>query len=36
MTHIGIGELLVGKSVEWVEKVTDAQYLDQGGAADRP
>jgi quercetin dioxygenase-like cupin family protein len=26
MTHIAIAELLDGKSVDWMEKVTDAQY----------
>ena len=26
MTHIGIGEQLDGKTVDWMEKVTDAQY----------
>jgi hypothetical protein len=26
MTHIAISEQLDGKSVEWMEKVTDAQY----------
>jgi len=26
MTHIAIQELLDGKAVEWMEKVTDAQY----------
>jgi hypothetical protein len=26
MTHIAIQESLDGKSVEWLEKVTDAQY----------
>jgi hypothetical protein len=26
MTHIAIQELLDGKSVEWLEKVTDDQY----------
>ncbi|MBK5122189.1 cupin domain-containing protein [Burkholderia sp. R-69980] len=27
MTHIAIAEALDGKSVEWMEKVTDEQYL---------
>jgi quercetin dioxygenase-like cupin family protein len=26
MTHIAIAESLDGKTVEWMEKVTDAQY----------
>ncbi len=26
MTHIGIGEKLDGKSVDWMEQVSDAQY----------
>ncbi|MBB6557488.1 hypothetical protein HNP48_000152 [Acidovorax soli] len=26
MSHIAIGELLDGKSVEWLEKVSDTQY----------
>jgi len=26
MTHIAIAEALDGKSVDWMEKVTDAQY----------
>ncbi len=26
MTHIAIQEALDGKSVEWMEKVTDEQY----------
>jgi 4-carboxymuconolactone decarboxylase len=26
MSHIAIGELLDGKSVDWLEKVTDTQY----------
>lgn len=29
MTHIAIAEKLDGKSVEWMEKVTDAQYRKQ-------
>jgi quercetin dioxygenase-like cupin family protein len=27
MTHIAIAELLDGKAVDWMEKVTDAEYL---------
>jgi len=27
MTHIAIQEALDGKNVEWLEKVTDAEYL---------
>ncbi|MDB6025028.1 MAG: Cupin 2 conserved barrel domain protein [Verrucomicrobiales bacterium] len=27
MTHIAIGELLDGKAVDWMEKVTDEKYL---------
>jgi len=27
MTHIAIAELLDGKAVEWMEKVTDEEYL---------
>ena len=27
MTHIAIQEALDGKFVEWMEQVTDAQYL---------
>jgi quercetin dioxygenase-like cupin family protein len=27
MTHIAVQESLNGKNVEWLEKVTDAQYL---------
>jgi hypothetical protein len=26
MTHIAIAELLDGKAVDWLEKVTDEQY----------
>ena len=26
MTHIAIAELLDGKAVDWMEKVTDGQY----------
>jgi hypothetical protein len=26
MTHIAIAEALDGKSVDWMDKVTDAQY----------
>jgi len=29
MTHIAIQEALDGKNVEWMEHVTDAQYLGQ-------
>jgi hypothetical protein len=28
MTHIALQESLNGKAVEWLEKVTDAQYLE--------
>jgi quercetin dioxygenase-like cupin family protein len=31
MSHVAIGEVLDGKSVDWMEKVTDVQY--QGQAA---
>lgn len=31
MTHIAIQESLNGKTVEWMEKVTDAQYQPTGG-----
>jgi len=34
MTHIAIQESLDGKAVEWLEKVTDAQY-DAGGPETR-
>jgi hypothetical protein len=27
MTHIAVQEALNGKNVEWLEKVTDAEYL---------
>jgi hypothetical protein len=27
MSHVAITELLDGKNVEWMEHVTDAQYL---------
>ncbi len=27
MTHVAITELLDGKNVEWMEHVTDEQYL---------
>lgn len=27
MTHVAIAEALDGKSVDWMERVTDAQYL---------
>lgn len=33
MTHLAIQELLDGKAVEWLEKVTDEQY---GGTASAP
>jgi quercetin dioxygenase-like cupin family protein len=36
MMHIGIGELLDGKSVDWMEKVTDAQYLAVSNPSIRP
>ena len=29
MTHIAIAEVLDGKVVEWLEKVSDEQYLGQ-------
>lgn len=32
MTHIAIVEQLDGKSVEWMEKVSDEQYLAESGA----
>jgi quercetin dioxygenase-like cupin family protein len=32
MTHIAIQEVLDGKAVEWMEKVTDDQYLARGRA----
>jgi quercetin dioxygenase-like cupin family protein len=31
MTHIAIQESLNGKTVDWMEKVTDAQYQPTGG-----
>jgi len=33
MSHIAIGEVLDGKSVDWLEKVTDAQYQGTSPAA---
>ncbi|MDP9550088.1 UNVERIFIED_ORG: hypothetical protein J2811_007352 [Burkholderia cepacia] len=30
MTHIAIQEALDGKNVEWLERVTDEQYLGSG------
>ena len=30
MTHIALAEALNGKSVDWMEHVTDAQYLNSG------
>ena len=39
MTHIAIQESVEGKSVEWMEKVTDAQYArrrDRCGARNAP
>ena len=27
MTHIAVQEALDGKNVEWLQKVTDAEYL---------
>jgi quercetin dioxygenase-like cupin family protein len=35
MTHVAILEQLDGKTVEWLEKVTDAEY-DEANAAARP
>ena len=32
MTHIAIVEALDGKAVEWMEKVSDEQYLAESGA----
>jgi hypothetical protein len=29
MTHLAIQEKLEGKTVDWLEKVTDEQYLGQ-------
>lgn len=31
MSHIAIAESLEGKSVDWMEQVTDAQYRAEGG-----
>jgi hypothetical protein len=31
MTHVAITELLNGKGVEWLEKVTDEEYLAEVG-----
>jgi quercetin dioxygenase-like cupin family protein len=31
MTHIAVQEALDGKNVEWMEKVTDDEYLGEGG-----
>jgi hypothetical protein len=36
MTHIAIQEALDGKVVEWMEKVTDDQYLARGRAESNP
>ena len=33
MTHIAIQEALDGKNVDWMEKVTDEQYLAGSGNA---
>ena len=33
MTHIAIQEALDGKSVDWMEKVTDEQYGSSSGAS---
>jgi hypothetical protein len=33
MTHIAIQELLDGKSVDWMEKVSDEQYQGRLGGA---
>ena len=30
MTHIAIAEVMDGKTVEWLEKVSDEQYLQRG------
>jgi quercetin dioxygenase-like cupin family protein len=35
MTHIGIAEMLDGKVVEWLEKVTDEQYGDDRGVGEK-
>jgi hypothetical protein len=32
MTHIALQEPLDGKNVEWMEHVTDAQYVDGASA----
>jgi hypothetical protein len=32
MTHIAVQERLNGKVVDWMEKVSDVQYQDQGVA----
>ena len=32
MTHIAIVEALDGKAVEWMEKVSDEQYLAESGS----
>ena len=32
MTHIAIQEALDGKAVEWMEKVSDEEYLAESGA----
>ncbi|WP_233166551.1 hypothetical protein [Archangium sp. Cb G35] len=36
MTHLAIQEGLDGKVVEWMEKVTDAQYGTQPGKENAP
>jgi quercetin dioxygenase-like cupin family protein len=33
MTHIAIQEALDGKNVEWLERVTDEQYLPGPGSS---
>jgi len=33
MTHTAIAEMLDGKAVEWMEHVTDEQYVDDRHAA---
>ena len=35
MTHIAIAEMLDGKVVEWLEKVTDEQYGDDRGVGEK-
>jgi len=35
MTHLAIQEALDGKAVDWMEHVSDAQYLAASGPADR-